>query len=48
MADAKHGLRGTGDFSKNQRPGNFGSRIKLSRVSRDDMKRLKQGKGKKK
>jgi len=27
MPDAKHGLRGTGDFPGNQRPTNFGGRV---------------------
>jgi len=39
MADSKHGLRGTGDFSANQRPTNFGRTS--GRVTRADIMKLK-------
>ena len=46
---AKQGMRGTGDFPANQRPGNFGEDIKLggkTRVTRADMEaKMKQVKG---
>ena len=48
---AKQGARGTESYPGNQRPTNFGSKIKSlgSRVTRNDMKNmLTKGKGKKK
>lgn len=48
--NAKNGMRGTGDYSSNQRPGAFGGGIKhagKSRVSRADVEAmLKKGKRK--
>ncbi len=48
MANVTHGMRGTGSYLANQRPGNFGGGIKLqgSRVSRVDVRRLKTRKKK--
>lgn len=49
MADVTHGMRGTGSYPPNQRPGNFGKRINIlgSRVSRDEV-RKRLGRRKKK